>query len=484
MMDVRRSLASFAPPVPRRRAILRAAWLSAVVLTVSAACTTETRVIEPPVPDPVTPTDSNPDWTTLTHGNASPDYAVVFPDDQVPRLDLAMTQEQWAAIQADVSTLFGFAFGAGGAPTQTFPTEDPDYVNVALRFGGKRWDHVGFRLKGNSSLAAAWRGGKFKLPFRLKLDQFAGDYPRIRGQRFYGFRELSFSPAVADASLIRERLASELLRASGVGAARTAFYRVWIDFGGGSRYVGLYTAVEVIDDTYPLHAFGEDDGNLYKPTSTLASFRADEFEKKSNKSAADFSDVQAFVAALNDPRRTAQPSVWRSALEATFDVDHFLRWLAVNTTMVNWDSYGTMAQNYYLYRHNTRGLVWIPWDHNESFTNNPPIVGVQPTFNGLSYTVNEVGPQWPLIRFLIDDPVYNARYRELLRELRATVFTEAVMHPLIDRLHAQVAPWAVGETGEYPTATFLPSATAFTDARPALRAHVSVRRAQSATFAP
>lgn len=470
--------------MPRHRARRCAAWLSAVLLAFTSACTTETRVIEPPVPDPVAPADSNPDWTTLTHGSASPDYAVVFPDDQVPRLDLAMTREQWAAIQTDVSALFGFAFGAGGAPTQSFPTEDPAYVNVALRFGGKRWDHVGFRLKGNSSLAAAWRSGKFKLPFRLKLDQFADDYPRIRGQRFYGFRELSFSPAVADASLIRERLASELLRASGVGAARTAFYRVWIDFGGGSRYVGLYTAVEVIDDTFPLSAFGEDDGNLYKPTSTLAAFRADEFEKKSNKSAADFSDVQAFVAALNDPRRVAQPAKWRAGLEATFDVDHFLRWLAVNTTMVNWDSYGTMAQNYYLYQHRTRGLVWIPWDHNESFTNNPPIVGVQPTFTGLSYTLNEVSASWPLIRYLIDDPVYNARYRELLRELRATVFTEAVMHPLIDRLHAQVAPWAVGETGELPTATFLPNAPAFTDARFSLRVHIAVRRALSATFAP
>lgn len=465
-------------------ALLRTVLLSAVLAVGGNACVTESRVVEPPVPDPVAPADSNPDWTTPTHGNAAPDYAVVFPDDEVPRLDLAMSREQWAAIQADVSSLFGFAFGAGAAPTQTFPSENPAYVNVALRFGGKRWDQVGFRLKGNSSLAAAWRGGKFKLPFRLKFDEFDDDFPRIRGQRFFGFRELSFSPAVADASLIRERLASELLRASGVGAARTAFYRVWIDFGGGSRYAGLYTAVEDIDDTYPLTAFGEDEGNLYKPTSTLAAFRADEFEKENNKSAADFSDVQQFVTALNDPRRIPQSAAWRSALESTFDVDHFLRWLAVNTTMVNWDAYGTMAQNYYLYRHSSRGLVWIPWDHNESFTNNPPIVGLLPTFTGLSFTMNEVGAQWPLIRFLIDDPVYNARYRELLRVLRETVFTESVMHPLIDRLHAQVAPWAIGESGEFPTATFLPDAADFTAARPALRTHVSMRRALSAAFAP
>ncbi|MES2340275.1 MAG: CotH kinase family protein, partial [Pseudomonadota bacterium] len=40
-----------------------------------------------------------------------------------------------------------------------------------------------------------------------------------------------------------------ILRMAGVPAAQTAFYRVFIDFGAGLKYCGVYTMVEVIDDT-------------------------------------------------------------------------------------------------------------------------------------------------------------------------------------------------------------------------------------------
>ena len=45
-------------------------------------------------------------------------------------------------------------------------------------------------------------------------------------------------------------------------------------------------------------------------------------------------------------RRAATPA--RQASKR-MDVDLFLRWLAVNSTIGNWDAYGAMAHNYYLY---------------------------------------------------------------------------------------------------------------------------------------
>jgi len=46
-----------------------------------------------------------------------------------------------------------------------------------------------------------------------------------------------------------------------------------------------------------------------------------------------------------------------------------------NNTMVNWDSYGVMAHNYYLYNDPVRHLTWIPWDHNEALSGSPGITG-------------------------------------------------------------------------------------------------------------
>ena len=66
--------------------------------------------------------------------------------------------------------------------------------------------------------------------------------------------------------------------------------------------------------------------------------------------------------------RISNAEAWRAGLEAVFDVDGFLNWLAVNTVIQNWDTYGLMSHNYYLYNDPISGLLtWIPWDNNEAF---------------------------------------------------------------------------------------------------------------------
>lgn len=436
-------------------------------------------------PDSTLPADQyNPDWTLATHGNVTPDYATVFPQAAVRTIEIDLTAAQWSSIRTNMTQLFGFDFGTRAGAGNTFPSTDPDYVAARVRYDGRQWKKVGFRLKGNSSLANAWGSGILKLPFRLKFGEFASTYPAVTGQRFHGFKELSFSPGFKDQSLIREKVAADIFRAAGVPAARTAFYRVLVDFGAGPRYLGVYAAVEVIDDSMVKDQFGANTGNLYKPESRLQTFVQAEFEKKNNKTAADWSDVQAFVSALNDPLRIANAPLWRSRLEATFDVDHFLRYLAVNNTIVNWDSYGRLAHNYYLYRHPARGLVWIPWDHNEALTGQPGITGVMTTNAGLSLSMNEVTAQWPLLRHLADDPVYLARYRTHLRGVRDSVFTEAAMDALFEQATALVAPFAVGAGGEQPGATYLTSPATFGAALQGLRQHTRNRRALVASWVP
>ena len=48
------------------------------------------------------------DWNEATHGkDAEPDYAVVFPQDSVNRIDITLTTEAWADLQAEMSAQFG-----------------------------------------------------------------------------------------------------------------------------------------------------------------------------------------------------------------------------------------------------------------------------------------------------------------------------------------------------------------------------------------
>ena len=94
------------------------------------------------------------------------------------------------------------------------------------------------------------------------------------------------------------------------------------------------------------------------------------FELKTNEDQADKSDIQQMYDVLQSPTRATHPTQWKKDLEAVFDVDGFLKYLAVNNTIQNWDTYGKMTHNYYLY-HDPKDdrIKWIVWDHNEAFQN-------------------------------------------------------------------------------------------------------------------
>ena len=250
------------------------------------------------------------------------------------------------------------------------------YVPVTVTYAGRTWTQVGMRYKGNSSLMGVNTETGGKIPFRLDFDRYEDQDPAIRNQRFYGFQKLTFASNVGDDTQLHEALAVEVFRDRGVPAARAAFYRVYVDTGSGAEYWGLYTMIEDPADGAMLDAqLGGSGGNLYKPEGFAANwslpFDAESFGKKNNEKAADFSDVQGAVTALHASRDDAR--MWRAALEARFDVDLFLQWLAVNTVIQNWDAYGGMPHNYYLYSPPKRKgqLRWIPWDHNFAFGAGP-----------------------------------------------------------------------------------------------------------------
>lgn len=442
-------------------------------------------------PDPIDNVGgSNPDWTEASHGNVAPNYSMVFPQDQVNELEITIGADQWSAIRNNMKSLFGYDFGAGGmgGPPGAFPTTEPDYVQTTVKFKGKTWQHVGFRLKGNSTLTSAWRSGIYKLPFRLDFDKFEDVQPSVKNQKFYGFKELSFSPGVKDNSLIREKLGSDIFRMAGIPSAQSAFYKVYIDFGAGMKYCGIYCGLELPDDKMIIQQLGEDAGNLYKPESKLATFVQTEFEKKNNELAGDFGDVSGLVKALQSTKRSSDVAAWRSGLEAVFNVDHFAKYLAINNSIVNWDTYGVMAHNYYLYNHSTKGLLWIPWDNNESFSKSPGITGTTggPTGpgNAISLTMNEVGTGWPLINYIANDVVYFEKYKSHMRDFKNGIFTESTVGAMIDKYYDLITPFVVGTDGEQPKYTHLSSAAAFTAERSALKTHVSNRIALINQFLP
>lgn len=412
------------------------------------------------------------DWTEATHSkDADPNFDEVFDDTMVKRFDFVVTADRWQSMLDDMTATYG-GFGQPGGPGLVDADEDPIFVPADVYYNGTQWYRVGIRFKGNSSLQSSWQQGILKLPFKLDFDEFEDDYPQIDNQRFYGFKKFSLKNNYEDKSQLREKVAADVFANAGLAVSHTAFYTLYVDHGDGPEYFGLYTLVEEIDDTVVDTQFSSDDGNLYKPEDFGASFiegSFDEeyFEKKTNEDEEDWTDILALFAALHDDTASTDPATWRANLESVFDVDGFLKYLAVNGIIQNWDTYGRMTHNYYLYNDpDTAKLTWIPWDNNEALQD-----GKQGGALALDFADLEAD-SWPLIEKLYADETYKAQYDDYLSEVIAGAFETTATQALYDTYSILVEPYATTEVEGY---SFLNGADDFYDAISELNAHASSR---------
>ncbi|MEE4193974.1 MAG: CotH kinase family protein [Anaerolineae bacterium] len=465
-----------------------------------------------------TTSDRPADWSEEAHGkDAEPNYAVVFPQDQVNQITITIEPEDWEVMQANMVELYGEA-GAGenqlnfagqdGEPPMGEPpqpgeelpqnpqenfrpgennerprpgenngqnlqqpgelrpgvdngirdgkmvSENPTWVEATIEFNGLTWTNVGVRYKGNSSLMHSWKTGTLKLPFKLDFDEFEDEYPEIDDQRFYGFKQLSLANGFSDASFLRDAITADILADAGLPAAETAFYEVFLDYGEGPVSLGLYTMIEVIDDTAVERYFGSDDGNIYEGEGSAASFAANTYDQieesfqKENNEDSDWSDIEAFFDVLHSDLRSTDPAVWRAEMESVFNVDAFLEWLAISAVIQHWDGYGAISHNYYLY-HNpeTDQLTWISWDHNQAMQQEMGGIN-RPNDRSVTLDKAEIDESWPLIRFLLDDPVYSAAYLAYLQETIEGPFNADAMADKYQAMADLIEPYAIADVGE------------------------------------
>ena len=438
-------------------------------------------------------TDTNftaTDWTDETHSkNVDANLTEVFDDTAVKRLDFVVTAERWQIMLDDMTATYG-AFGGesssgvgvspptAGETTLVDSDEDPVFVPADIYYNGTEWYRVGIRFKGNSSLQTSWESGILKLSFKLDFDEFEDYYPQIKNQRFYGFKKFSLKNNYEDDSFLREKVAADVFKNAGLVVSHTAFYRLYIDHGNGAEYFGLYTLVEEVDGSVLDTQFSSDKGNLYKPEDGSANFlegtfSSEDFTKKTNEDDADWSDIESLFAVLHDSNRTAEPAAWRASLESVFEVNKYLKYLAVNGIIQNWDTYGLMTHNYYLYNDPDGQLTWIPWDNNEALEEGKMGGALALDFSNLNSS------SWPLIANIYADPIYKAQYDAYLLEVINDAFKTTSMQTLYETYATLVEPYATTERSGY---TFLNSNSDFYQAINVLKTHASNRATAVSTY--
>ena len=175
-----------------------------------------------------------------------------------------------------------------------------------MTIDGETHTEVGVRKKGFLGSQS-----DTKPSLKLRYDKY------VDGQSLGGVMDrMTLNNSVQDPSMVNTCLAYEVFAAAGNPAPRCNFANVTVN----GMELGLYVHVEELKKPFLARHFDSAAGNLYEGTiSDFTSSHSGTMEKKTNEDEDDWSDVDAVVAALQDPSDAGI-----KALGELVDLDRFL----------------------------------------------------------------------------------------------------------------------------------------------------------------
>ena len=304
-------------------------------------------------------------------------------------------------------------------------------------------EQVGFRLRGNTSRYSA------KKSYKVSFNTF------VKGQKFKDVEKLNLNGEHNDPSIVRSKLAWDLFQEYGVAASREAHVRLYIN----DAYFGLYANVEHIDEQFLQSRFGDDSGNLYKclyPADlsylgpTADSYRPTDPDRRPYDLKLKDSDLEGYddLAEFIDVLNNTSDALFVDEITRVFDVNGFLRALAVDIVTGSWDDYWYLQNNYYLYSNPRTGLFeYIPYDFDNTFG-----IWWDGIESGLDWGTRNIynwGSQSqprPLTDRILAVPSFVNRLTYFVQELLATSYIPADLSTRIDELHTLITPAAEQDT--------------------------------------
>lgn len=317
-----------------------------------------------------------------------------------------------------------------------------EYVESGFDFDEDHLDSIGLRIREDVEEGEGRERAKYNL--KINFDYFDG-------KRFNKTDKLLLAVDRPDPSMMREALAARMFEAMGVPSPRVDYAVVSAD----GQQLGLYVMKQVVDKRFLKDRFGTaehaDDGNLYEcvPPGCLLEWTGDTKDSyldtscgedggcglvlitnEDDPSENDYSDLITLLNVVGN----VPDEQFADALKVVFDVDTFLRYLAVAVVIGDHESYLGAGQDFYLYHRPDTGLfTYIPWDHNRTY-------GAKKCKTSKEETGVEVeelrcdGAPRPLITRILGVEDFNESYQTYVRQVRDELFTEEVQGQWIDEL--------------------------------------------------
>ena len=355
---------------------------------------------------------------------SNPEPAYLFDDEHVARIDILIADEDLQSILDPSNVNSNEEFSAD------FYYEKDGQLDTML--------NVGFRLRGNTSRNAA------KKSFKVSFNSFE------KGRKFYGVEKLNLNGEHNDPTITRSKICWDIFAMADVPCSRSSHTRLYIN----GEYRGLYINVEHIDEEFIQKRFYQSHGNLYKclwpadlhyqgqnPNNYKeAPFGRRTYDLKTNREEDDYSDLAHFIDVLNNTPTNAFPC----EIEKVFDVDNYLKVIAIDQLIANWDGPIVNKNNFYLYFNpSDQRFSYIPYDLDNTY-------GID--WFGVDWANTSIynwsalsGDYRPIYERILSIPAYQKRLSFYMDKFTQAYFNEEFMDAYILEKKAQLYPYRLND---------------------------------------
>ena len=292
-----------------------------------------------------------------------------------------------------------------------------------ITYNGIKLESVGIRAKGNSSLSSVAKTDSERYSFKIDFDEY------IDEQSLLGLEKINLNNLFSDPSMMAEYLSYEALESIEADVPRTTYVNLTIN----DELHGLYLAVEQVDETFLINHYGNTDGELYKP----------EMGNGSDLTVSD--NYNGIVDKLGvsdnlDHFESLVMAIKNGDVSEMMNTESFLKYLAVSTMVIHYDSYqGGMYHNYYLYW-NKDAFEWITWDLNMAFNGFPKsgLTDAEAVQGLIDEPVIGDMSQYPLVEAVLSDETNIVIYHDYLSSLRNNYFNEEVFEARVIEVYSMI----------------------------------------------